>query len=58
MLTKPSYCRICEPLCGILVDVEDAKVTGIRGDPDHPASRATSVRRAQRWPTSSMTPSA
>ena len=30
----------CHPtLCGMLVDVEDGRVTGVRGDPDNPDSR-------------------
>ncbi|MEV6340501.1 molybdopterin-dependent oxidoreductase [Nocardia vinacea] len=37
--TVPSYCRICEASCGILVDVEDGQVVGIRGDRQHPASQ-------------------
>ncbi|MGQ4618944.1 molybdopterin-dependent oxidoreductase [Nocardia sp. R7R-8] len=37
--TVPSYCRICEAGCGILVDVEGGRVLGIRGDPEHPSSR-------------------
>lgn len=35
----PSFCRICEAQCGTLVDVEDGRVLGIRGDPEHPSSR-------------------
>ena len=34
-----SYCRICAASCGIVVTVEKERVTGIRGDPDHPGSR-------------------
>lgn len=37
--TVPSYCRICEACCGILIDVDDGRVTGIRGDPQHPSSQ-------------------
>jgi formate dehydrogenase len=33
-----TYCRICEPLCGLRVTVEDGKVARIRPDPDHPLS--------------------
>ena len=29
-----TYCRICSPLCGLLVDVEDGRVTHVAGDPD------------------------
>ncbi len=33
-----TYCRICEPLCGMIATVEDEKVTKLRPDPDHPLS--------------------
>ena len=33
-----TYCRICEPLCGLRVTVEDGTVSRIRPDPDHPLS--------------------
>jgi anaerobic selenocysteine-containing dehydrogenase len=36
----------CHPtLCGMLVDVEDGVVTGVRGDPDNPASRGFLCQR-------------
>ena len=34
-----TFCRICEPLCGLVATVEDGKVTKLRPDPDHPISR-------------------
>jgi anaerobic selenocysteine-containing dehydrogenase len=34
-----SHCRICSPLCGLLVDVEDGRVTQVAGDPAHPLTR-------------------
>lgn len=37
--TKVTYCRICEPLCGLVATVEDGTVTQLRPDPDHPLSR-------------------
>jgi anaerobic selenocysteine-containing dehydrogenase len=36
---RASYCRICAAACGILVGVAGDRVVGVRGDPDHPASR-------------------
>lgn len=33
-----SYCRICEQLCGIVVDVSEGEVVRIRGDILHPVS--------------------
>ena len=34
-----TYCRICEPLCGLVATVEDGEVTKLRPDPDHPLSK-------------------
>jgi len=34
-----TYCRICEPLCGMVATVEDGRVTKLRPDADHPLSR-------------------
>ncbi len=34
-----TFCRICSPLCGVLVAVEDGRVTSVTGDPDHPLTR-------------------
>ena len=38
----------CHPtLCGMLVDVEDGRVVGVRGDPDNPDSRGFLCIRGQ-----------
>jgi anaerobic selenocysteine-containing dehydrogenase len=38
----------CHPtLCGMLVDIEDSKVVGVRGDPDNPDSRGFLCIRGQ-----------
>ena len=34
-----TYCRICEPLCGMVVTVEDGQVVKITGDKANPASQ-------------------
>ncbi len=36
---KVTYCRICEPLCGMVATVEDGQVTKLRPDGDHPLSQ-------------------
>jgi formate dehydrogenase len=36
---KVTFCRICEPLCGMVATVEDGQLTKLRPDPDHPLSR-------------------
>jgi formate dehydrogenase len=33
-----TYCRICEPLCGMVATVDDGEVVAIRGDREHPVS--------------------
>ncbi|UGT40827.1 molybdopterin-dependent oxidoreductase [Nocardia yamanashiensis] len=35
----PTYCRICEPLCGLIATVEDGKLLQLRADKEHPLSR-------------------
>ncbi len=35
---KVTYCRICEPLCGMVATVEDGELVKVRPDPDHPLS--------------------
>jgi NAD(P)H-dependent nitrite reductase large subunit/NAD(P)H-dependent nitrite reductase small subunit len=34
-----SVCGFCGVGCGVLVSAERGRITGVRGDPDHPASR-------------------
>jgi formate dehydrogenase len=36
--TKTTFCRICEALCGLEVDVEEGKVVDIRPDANHVAT--------------------
>ena len=38
MTQHATYCRICESLCGLVVDVTDGQIERIRPDPDHPIS--------------------
>ena len=35
---KPTFCRICEPLCGMIATVEDGRLTALRPDKQHPLS--------------------
>ncbi len=37
-VTQHTFCRICEALCGLEVDVEDGRVIDIRPDKDHLAT--------------------
>jgi anaerobic selenocysteine-containing dehydrogenase len=36
---KVTYCRICEPLCGMVATVEDGKLLQLRPDGEHPLSK-------------------
>ena len=36
---KVTYCRICEPLCGLIATVEDGRLRSLRPDKDHPLSQ-------------------
>jgi anaerobic selenocysteine-containing dehydrogenase len=36
--SKTTFCRICEPLCGMIATVEDGRLVALRPDKDHPLS--------------------
>ncbi|MDV6314110.1 molybdopterin-dependent oxidoreductase [Gordonia amicalis] len=36
---KPTYCRICEPLCGMIATVDGDRLVSLRPDKDHPLSK-------------------
>lgn len=36
---RVTYCRICEPLCGMVATVEDGRLTKLRPDGDNPLSQ-------------------
>ena len=35
---KPTFCRICEPLCGMVATVDGGRLVSLRPDKDHPLS--------------------
>ncbi|CAB4692439.1 MAG: molybdopterin-dependent oxidoreductase [Actinobacteria bacterium] len=37
--TAVTYCRICEPLCGLIATVDDDRLVSLRPDPEHPLSK-------------------
>lgn len=38
--TKTTFCRVCEPSCGLLADVDDnGQLVGLRPDREHPVTR-------------------
>lgn len=45
-----SHCRICTVQCGIVVDVEDGRVTRVRGDFDHPLTRGYTCPKGRALP--------
>ena len=42
----PTYCRVCEPMCGVLATVEDGRITKIRGNPDHISGQGHFCKKA------------
>src|SRR5260221_3580119 len=45
-----TFCRICAAACGMVVTVDGAQVLGVRGDPDHPASRGYTCPKGRALP--------
>ncbi len=39
MTERVSFCRICEPLCGMVATVEEGRIAKLRPDPHNPLSR-------------------
>ena len=37
--TKRTFCRVCEPACGLLAELEDGRLTRLRPDREHPITR-------------------
>ncbi len=37
--TVPTFCRICEPSCGLLADVEDGRLQRLLPDREHPVTK-------------------
>jgi len=46
--THHTFCRICESLCGLEVDVEDGRAVAVRPDADHVASAGFSCTKGLR----------
>jgi len=36
---KKTFCRVCEPACGMIATLEDGKLTALKPDPEHPVTR-------------------
>lgn len=39
MKTVHTFCRVCEPSCGLLAEVDEGKVTRLRADASHPVTK-------------------
>lgn len=39
MIEKKTFCRVCEPACGMVATVEGDQLVKLRADPDHPVSK-------------------
>src|ERR1700744_4001247 len=48
--TERSFCRICNSLCGILVDMQGEQIVQVRGDPEHPASHGYTCPKGRALP--------
>ena len=38
-LEKKTFCRVCEPACGLIATVRDNQLVNLRADKDHPVSK-------------------
>ena len=45
-----TFCRICNALCGLVVTVEGERVTGVRGDAEHPISHGYTCSKGRSLP--------
>ena len=45
MQTTPTQCPYCGVGCGLLADVEDGRLVGVRGDRHHPTNRGRTCRK-------------
>ena len=42
---RRSYCGLCHPRCGLLLEIENGKIVKVKGDPDHPVTRGRLCQR-------------
>jgi len=48
--STPTQCPYCGVGCGLLADVENGRLTAVRGDPRHPANRGRTCRKPLELP--------
>lgn len=44
--TRRSYCGLCHPRCGLILEMENGKVVRVKGDKEHPITRGMLCPRA------------
>lgn len=44
---RKTYCGLCHPRCGLILEVEKGKAVSVRGDKDHPVTRGMICSRGQ-----------
>ena len=54
--THTTFCRLCEAVCGLDVDIEDNRIRGIRPDPDHVVSRGYACVKGTRYAATQHSP--
>ena len=51
-MSNNTYCRLCDAACGLLVDVNDGRISKLKGDPNDPVSLGFICDVATRSPAS------
>ncbi|MBW1803312.1 MAG: molybdopterin oxidoreductase, partial [Deltaproteobacteria bacterium] len=36
---RKTYCGLCHPRCGLLMEMDNGRAVRVKGDPDHPVTR-------------------
>ena len=44
---RRSYCGLCHPRCGLLLELENGRIVRVKGDPEHPVSRGRICQRGR-----------
>ncbi|MFC8529906.1 molybdopterin-dependent oxidoreductase [Nocardia sp. NPDC057227] len=45
---RVSYCRLCASSCGVLLDIQDGRITRVLGDSEHPISQGYTCPKGRR----------
>jgi thiosulfate reductase/polysulfide reductase chain A len=45
--TRRSYCGLCHPRCGLLLEMENGRIVEAKGDPEHPVTRGRICARGR-----------